>query len=275
MTAAEPSASRALRTGLVHELGALAAVAQRDLTKLLRDRLRLAVSLALPVALILGIGNILQPTVGRVTGLNAVTLAFTGVLAATLFQSAAAGMISLVEDRDTDFSRKLFVTPVSRLTLVAGKMAGETLVALCQGVCIVVFAVVIGVSMTLGQVGALIGPSLACCLLGAAFGLAALAALPNQRSAMQVFEFLILPQYVLAGVLVPLRGLPAWLGALSWAMPLRYAVGLTQAAFYAGTPGYRKVVTVNPFVDVVVMVGLFVALVVGGTLLLNYRERIR
>jgi ABC-2 type transport system permease protein len=99
-------------------------------------------------------------------------------------------------------------------------MAGETLVALCQGVCIVVFAVVIGVSMTLGQVGALIGPSLACCLLGAAFGLAALAALPNQRSAMQVFEFLILPQYVLAGVLVPLRGLPAWLGALSWAMPL-------------------------------------------------------
>jgi hypothetical protein len=34
-------------------------------------------------------------------------------------------------------------------------------------------------------------------------------------------------------------------------------------------------VTVNPFVDVVVMVGLFVALVVGGTLLLNYRERIR
>lgn len=274
MTAAEPSATRALRTGLVHEVGALAAIAQRDLTKLLRDRLRLAVSLALPVALILGIGNILQPTVGRVTGLNAVTLAFTGVLAATLFQSAA-GMISLVEDRDTDFSRELFVTPVSRLTLVAGKMAGETLVALCQGVCIVVFAVVIGVSMTLGQVGALIGPSLACCLLGAAFGLAALAALPNQRSAMQVFEFLILPQYVLAGVLVPLRGLPAWLGALSWAMPLRYAVGLTQAAFYAGTPGYRKVVTVNPFVDVVVMVGLFVALVVGGTLLLNYRERIR
>jgi ABC-2 type transport system permease protein len=111
MTAAEPSASRALRTGLVHEVGALAAIAQRDLTKLLRDRLRLAVSLALPVALILGIGNILQPTVGRVTGLNAVTLAFTGVLAATLFQSAAAGMISLVEDRDTDFSRELFVTP--------------------------------------------------------------------------------------------------------------------------------------------------------------------
>ena len=29
MTAAEPSASRALRTGMVHEVGALAAIAQR------------------------------------------------------------------------------------------------------------------------------------------------------------------------------------------------------------------------------------------------------
>jgi len=54
------------------------------------------------------LGAILQPTVGRVTGLNAVTLAFTGVLAASLFQSAAAGMISIVEDRENDFSRELF-----------------------------------------------------------------------------------------------------------------------------------------------------------------------
>src|ERR1700684_227450 len=115
-------------TGLAHELSGIAILAQRDVTKLLRDRPRLAVNLAFPILLIGGLGSILQPTVGRVTGLNAVTLAFTGVLAASLFQSAAAGMISIVEDRETDFSRELFVTPVSRLTLVTGKVAGETLV---------------------------------------------------------------------------------------------------------------------------------------------------
>ncbi|HLI57849.1 MAG TPA: ABC transporter permease [Actinomycetota bacterium] len=254
-------------------MNALAAIAQRDLTKLLRDRTRLAVSLALPVALILGIGNILEPTVGRVTGLNSVTLAFVGVLSATLFQSSAAGMLSIVEDRDTDFSRELFVAPVPRLTLVAGRMAGETLVALCQGVCIVVFARLIGVSIGGGQLLALVLPCVASCLLGAAFGLAALSALPNQRSAMQVFEFLILPQYVLAGVLVPLTGLPGWVEGLSWAMPLRYPVGLTQAAFYAGTPDYRKVVTASPLLDLVVMVALFALLVAAGTAVLNFRER--
>ena len=89
-------------------------------------------------------------------------------------------------------------------------------------------------------------PCLACCLLGGAFGLATIAALPNQRSAMQIFQFLIIPQYVLGGVLVPLRGVPAYLDVAGGAMPMRYAVELTRAAFYAGTPGYGRVVSGRP-----------------------------
>jgi hypothetical protein len=113
-----------------------------------------------------GLGSVLQPTVGRVTGLNAVTLAFTGVLAATMFQSTAAGMISLVEDRKTDYSRALFVAPVARLTLITGKIAGETLVALVQGACVAAFAVAAGVHLSLGQVATLLPACLLCCLLG-------------------------------------------------------------------------------------------------------------
>jgi ABC-2 type transport system permease protein len=263
------------RTGLAHELWGMLAIAQRDVVKLLRDRPRLAVNLAFPILLIAGLGSVLQPTVGRVTGLNAVTLAFSGVIAATLFQSSAAGMISIVEDRENDFSRELFVTPVSRLTLVTGKIAGETLVAFCQGACIVAVAVAFGVRMTPGQLGGLLAPCLASCLLGGAFGLATIAALPNQRSAMQIFQFLIIPQYVLGGVLVPLHGLPAYLNALGWAMPLRYAVELTRAAFYAGTPAYGQVVNASPFVDVAVIGGLFVILVIAGALVFDYRERVR
>ncbi|SRR5216683_2299562 len=271
----ELSAPPRPRAGPAHELWALLAIAQRDVIKLLRDRPRLAVNLAFPILLIAGLGSVLQPTVGRVTGLNAVTLAFSGVLAATLFQSSAAGMISIVEDRENDFSRELFVTPVSRLTLVSGKIAGETLVALCQGSFIVAFAVAFGVRMTLGQLAGLVAPCVAGCLLGGAFGLATIAALPNQRSAMQIFQFLIIPQYVLGGVLVPLHGVPRYLDALGWAMPLRYAVELTRAAFYAGTPAYGQVVSASPFVDVAVMGGLFVILVITGALVFDHRERTR
>ena len=258
-----------------HQLSGLAIIAQRDVIKLLRDRPRLAVNLAFPILLIGGLGSILQPTVGRVTGLNAVTLAFTGVLAASLFQSAAAGMISIVEDRENDFSRELFVTPVTRLTLVAGKVAGETLVAFCQGIFITLAAVAFGVRMSPGQLAALLAPALACCLLGGAFGLATIAALPNQRSAMQIFQFLIIPQYVLGGVLVPLHGQSAFIGVVGWFMPLRYAVELSRAAFYAGTPGYAQVVTAGPVLDVVAIAGLTAIFMTAGALVFDYRERTR
>jgi ABC-2 type transport system permease protein len=258
-----------------HQLSGLAIIAQRDVIKLLRDRPRLAVNLAFPILLIGGLGSILQPTVGRVTGLNAVTLAFTGVLAASLFQSAAAGMISIVEDRENDFSRELFVTPVARLTLVAGKVAGETLVAFCQGIFITLAAVAFGVRMSPGQLAMLLAPALACCLLGGAFGLATIAALPNQRSAMQIFQFLIIPQYVLGGVLVPLHGQSAFIGVVSWFMPLRYAVELSRAAFYAGTPGYAQVVTADPVLDAVAIAGLTAVFMTVGVLVFGYRERTR
>jgi ABC-2 type transport system permease protein len=265
--------SAAPRAG--HELSAVAAIAQRDVTKLLRDRPRLAVNLAFPVLLIGGLGAILQPTVGRVTGLDTVTLAFTGVFAASLFQSAAAGMISIVEDRENDFSRELFVAPVSRLALVTGKVAGETLVAAAQGAAIVAFALAFGVRMTAAQAAALLPPALACCLLGGAFGLATIAALPNQRSAMQIFQFLIIPQYVLGGVLVPLRGTAGYLNVAAHLMPMRYVVELTRAAFYAGTPGYAQVVSGGPLTDAAVTAGLFALLMTAGAAVFGYRERTR
>jgi len=255
------------------QLGGVAAIAQRDVLKLLRDRARLAVNLAFPVLLIAGLGSVLGPTVGKVTGLNSVTLAFTGVLPASLFQSVAAGMISIVEDRETDFARVLFVTPISRFALIAGKVGGESLVALVQAGFVVVLAAVFGVPVRFSMVFVVV--LLACCLCGAGFGLVTVAALPNQRSAMQVFQFLIIPQYLLAGVLVPLRGVSAWLGVVSAAMPLRYLVDLTRAVYYSGTSSYGEAVTGALVGDVVLVVGFTAVFLLCGGLLFSYRERSR
>jgi ABC-2 type transport system permease protein len=256
-----------------HELWSLLAIAGRDVTKLLRDRTRLGVSLAFPVLIFAGLGSVLQPTLGRATGLDAVTLMFTGVLAATLFQSAAAGMMSLIEDRETDFTREMFVAPISRVTIVAGKVAGESLVALVQGAGIVAFGFVFGVRFDPGHLLLLVPACIGSALVGAAFGLATLATLPNQRAALQFMPFVILPQYFLAGVVAPLRGLPAYLDALGWAMPMRYPVDLTRAAFYVGHPGFGTAVAESPLLDATVLTALFVLLLLFGALLFEHRER--
>ena len=98
---------------------------------------------------------------------------------------------------------------------------------------------------------------------------------PSQRSAMQIFQFLIIPQYVLGGVLVPLREVPPYLRVLAHAMPMTYVVNLTRAAYYAGTPAYRLVASGSPRVDVAVTVALFVVLLTAGAAVFGYRERTR
>src|ERR1039457_3148849 len=92
---------------------------------------------------------------------------------------------------------------------------------------------------------------------------------------MQIFQFLIIPQYVLGGVLVPLRGTASYLNVLAHLMPMRYVVELTRAAFYAGTPGYRQVVSGSPLLDTVVTGTLFVSLMIAGAAGFGYRERPR
>jgi ABC-2 type transport system permease protein len=80
---------------------------------------------------------------------------------------------------------------------------------------------------------------------------------------------------VLGGVLVPLNGAPRLLGALSFAMPMRYCVDLVRSVFYAGSPGYGQVVTTGPGLDLAVIAGLTAAFLVAGGYLFSYRERIR
>jgi ABC-2 type transport system permease protein len=134
---------------------------------------------------------------------------------------------------------------------------------------------VFGVRISLSQLALLLGPALACCLLGGAFGLATIAVLPNQRSAMQIFQFLIIPQYVLGGVLVPLRDVPSYLRVLAHAMPMTYVVSLTRAAYYAGAPAGRLAASGSPLLDAAVTAILFVVLLTAGTAVFGYRERTR
>ena len=95
------------------------------------------------------------------------------------------------------------------------------------------------------------------CLFGAAFGVIMLSNLPSRRTADQIFPFIMLPQFFLAGVFNPIRILPGYLEVLSRISPMRYAVDLTRGIFYAGGPEYPKVVLQAPASNLVIMTVAF------------------
>ena len=255
------------------ELSAVVALAYRDLMKLIRDPIRLVTSLIFPVIFIGILGGSFQSGLGSMIDYDFMHFVFVGVLAQTLFQSSALGIISLIEDRQNDFIQEVFVSPISRYTIVIGKIIGESLVSLIQGIAILGFGVVIGIPFDISVVLGLVVVSVIVCVFGGSFGILVLSNLKSQRIANQIFPFIMLPQIFLSGVFTPIGDLPIVLDVLSRLSPMRYAVDLARGIYYEGKTEYSSVVLTEPSINLIVIFGLFSTFVIFGTWLFVRNER--
>jgi ABC-2 type transport system permease protein len=112
-------------------------------------------------------------------------------------------------------------------------------------------------------------------LFGAAFGVIVLSNLKSRRGADQIFPFLMLPQFFLAGVFNPIRVLPWYLDILSKISPMRYAVDLARGVFYSGLPDYEAVVLQPVVFNLALIAGGFGVFLVLGTFLFVRSEQNR
>lgn len=256
----------------MNELSSIAAIAARDLSKFLRDRSRLVGSFLFPFLVMFLFGGTMQLNLGKTTSFNFIGFTFSGVLGMTIFQSSAQGIASLLDDRQNDFAQEIFVSPVSRYTIVFGKIVGETLVALAQVIPLVIFALALRVPLSPAQLALLAPVALVSCLLGGSFGLVAMALINSQQAANQIFNFLLLPQFFLAGIFAPIAVLPWYLDALSRLSPMRYVVDLIRDVMYAGRPEYHTVVLLGPTTNLLAMGLMFAAFMLVGTALFVRRE---
>lgn len=257
------------------ELSAILVIAHRDVVKLLRDRARIVADFAFPVLLVALLGPALQAGFGSPGGLNLQTFVFTGVLAQTVWQSAALGVISLIADRDEDFSQEIFVSPISRYSIVIGKILGESLVALPQAVAIVAVGLLLGVPLSMATLVALVPVVGIIAVFGGAFGILVLSRLSSQRTATQIFPFVMLPQFFLAGVINPLQNLPWFLDLLSRVAPMRYAVDLLRNVYYGFQPAGVRVEVSSAAANLSVIGASFAVFIVVGTTLFVRSERNR
>lgn len=257
----------------MQEINAIFTIAFRDVTKLFRDKTRILASLIFPIIFIGILGTSLEANIGKALGYNFLTFVFIGVLAQTLFQSTAAGIISLVEDRQNDFAQEMFIAPISRYTILIGKIVGETLVSLIQVIGVLVFAFIIKIPLDVGSLVRLLPIVLLVSMFGGAFGVFVMSFMGDQRTANQIFPFVIFPQFFLAGVFNPIKSLPLPILIASRISPMTYAVDLLRSIYYFGTPEYKLTVLFNPAIDIGVTVVVGSIFLVVGTYIFVKNER--
>ena len=254
---------------------AILTIAYRDIAKLLKDRTRIMASFIFPIIFIGILGTSLQQNLAEGLGYNFLVFVVIGVLGQTIFQSTSAGIISLVEDRQNDFAQEMFIAPISRYSILMGKIVGETLVSLVQIVGIIIFGYIMGIPLEATSLLRLIPCIFAVAFFGGSFGVFVMANLNDQRAANQIFPFILFPQFFLAGVFNPIQHLPLPILIASRISPMTYAVDLLRSIYYFGSPEYDKVVLFNPLLNITVVLGLGALFLLAGTYLFVKNERNR
>lgn len=258
---------------MLHELNAIVGIAYRDFVKFLRDRTRLIFAFIFPVIFIGVLGNSLQSNVSSAVGYSFIAYTFTGVLAQILFQATAQSLVLLNEERGEDLSQEVFVSPISRYSILLGRIAGGSMNALTQSVGVILFGLLMGVSFGGVQFLRMLVALPVICLLGGSFGIIILSNLRSNVGANQVFPLLLFPQFFLAGVFSPIQNLPLYLLIPSRLVPMTYAVDFLRGLYYWGQPEFEKVVLHHPLTDLAI-IAVYIVIFLGiGTFLFVRNER--
>ena len=142
-----------------------------------------------------------------------------------LFGSAFAGF-GMLMDMDTGVLSKMLATPVTRVSIITGRVLASTIVILIQALIIVIVSLIMGVHIATGVPGVLFVFFLIA-LLGLGFaafsnGLALL--LKRQETVMAVTNLLTMPLMFLSSMMMPSQLLPGWLNTVRHINPVDYAI---------------------------------------------------
>lgn len=233
----------------------------RQVKRYVRSRSRIIGSLGQPLLFLIGLGFGLGPVFQKAGQGNYIQFLAPGVIAMTVLFTSVFSGIELIWDRQFGFLKETLVAPVSRLTIMIGRVLGGATVAVGQGLIVVAFCLLAGFRFSGLSAAplALIFMALIA-LLFTALGTAIASAMSDFQGFQLIMNFLVMPTFFLSGALFPLGDAPWVLKALARINPLSYGVDGLRGAL--GGIAYFQAAT-----DIGVLVAVTAGLLlVGGYL---------
>jgi ABC-2 type transport system permease protein len=201
-------------------------VCRREIIRFTRMPARIITGLAQPILFLVVLGAGIEPLVGNrgAGGVDFQQYILPGVLAMSVLFSAFFSSVSIVWDREFGFLREMLVAPVSRTGIVIGKLLGSALVAVGQGIILLVAAPFLGVELGVLDFLAVFGLMLLLAFSLTAFGILIASRMQRMESFQMVMALVINPMLFLSGAIFPIDDLPEWLKVLTRLNPVTYGV---------------------------------------------------
>lgn len=249
----------------------------RDVLRYLRDKSRIIGSLGQPLLFLFIFGTGLSPIMSSLGGgdLDFRIFVFPGILSMSVMFTALFSAISIVWDREFGFLKEVMVAPVSRISIVLGKVAGGSTVALFQGSLVLLLSPLLGISLTFGQVVSLLGLMLLLAAMITAFGILIASRQKSMEGFQMIMNFIMLPLFFLSGALFPLRNTPTWMRILSMIDPITYGVDPLRTVTLQNTASQAALDNLTRHsvgFNVLIMAGIFIAFIIPAAWLFSRRE---
>lgn len=195
--------------------------------RFIRAKSRIVGALAMPLFFLafLGLGFRKMTIPGLSEEVGYINFLVPGILGMSILFSSTFAGLSVLWDREFGFLKEIMVAPVSRVSIVLGRIAGGATTTLIQAVFI------LGISFLMGfKITSVVSVFLALVfmvMIAVTFislGLIFASKMRDIQGFSIVMNFVIFPLFFLSGALYPLENFPAWLRYLSRLDPLTYGV---------------------------------------------------
>lgn len=197
----------------------------RELLRLWRNKTRIFGAIANPLLFLLVFGGGLSRTIGSIApGINYAKFMFPGVIGMAVLMTSFMSGVSIVWDREFGFLKEVLVAPISRRSIVIGKILGGATIAMFQGTLVLAFYPVLGLSFSAVQILELLPlMMLVACALGS-LGILISSRMKSMESFQIVMQTTIFPLIFLSGAFFPVGNVPSWMNAVVKINPVTYAV---------------------------------------------------
>ncbi len=213
-------------------LGAMNALAKRELIRQTRQPSRIIASIATPLMLWVFIVGGFSSAMGEVADAGTSLTAYTipGMASLTVMFASIFAAISLIQDRHDGVLRAALVSPAPKWSIAMSKIGAGSLLALIQALIVLLALPFLGVLLTpigvIGAIGALLCISVA--LIG--IGLAMAWIVDSTQGFHGVMNALLMPMWLLSGAVFPVEDAAGWMRVIALANPLTWTHGAMRDA---------------------------------------------
>ena len=199
----------------------------REMTRFARAKSRVIGTLGMPLffMVFMGFGFSRAQVPNLPPGVSYIQYLVPGIIGMTLLFSSTFAGISVLWDREFGFLKEIMVAPVSRVSIVLGRIAGGATTSLIQGAAILLLSIPLGFSIP--GILALLGAILFMLLISVTFislGLVFASNMKDIHGFNMITNFVVFPLFLLSGALVPIENLPPPVQVFAYMNPLTYGV---------------------------------------------------